>query len=58
MNAPAATGPLILPTARDIRLKLTPICREDPTLGYFGSQEVRRGTTDPRCDAQTFDQRA
>ena len=41
---PSASGPLIIPTARDIRLSLTPICRPDPALKYFGSQEARRGT--------------
>jgi hypothetical protein len=40
---PGASGPLPLPTARDLRLTLTPICRADPTLDYFGSEESRRG---------------
>jgi hypothetical protein len=36
-------GPLTIPTARDIRLRLTPVCKPDDELKYFGSQEVRRG---------------
>ena len=43
LPAPGDLGPLPLPTARDVRLTLTPLCRTDPRLDYFGSQESRRG---------------
>ena len=36
--------PLCLPTARDVRLVLTPIGRPDPTLKHWGSQEARTGS--------------
>ena len=37
------TGPVILPTARDIRLTFYPVCRPDPGLAYFGADSVRTG---------------
>lgn len=37
------TSPLQLPTARNIRIRVTPLCKADPTLKYFGSQEARIG---------------
>ena len=40
---PPATGPLLLPTARTLRLRIAALCRDDPTLGYFGAQDVRTG---------------
>ncbi len=43
LSAPSDTGPLPLPRARDLRLSLTALCREDHELAYFGSQEARRG---------------
>jgi hypothetical protein len=36
------TGPLPLPTARDLRLRLVALCRPDPDLLYFGSEETLR----------------
>jgi hypothetical protein len=39
----AASGAISVPTARDVRLVLSALCREDPTLEYFGAQDVRRG---------------
>lgn len=45
LPAPGDLGLLPLPTARDVRLTLTPLCRPDPRLDYFGSQESRRGRT-------------
>ncbi|MDR4498702.1 MAG: hypothetical protein MRK02_12410 [Candidatus Scalindua sp.] len=36
-------GPLILPTARNIRITVTPVCKPDATLKYFGSDAVRYG---------------
>jgi hypothetical protein len=36
-------GSLVLPSARDIRLTLTPICRPDPDLTYFGNEAARIG---------------
>lgn len=35
--------PLALPRGRDIRIRVTAVCREDPDLEYFGSQEARIG---------------
>lgn len=46
-------GPLVIPTARDIRLTLVGLGREDP--GYFASADLRRGlpiTVDLRAPAQ------
>ena len=37
------TGPVTLPTARDIRLTFYPVCKPDPTLAYFGTDSVRTG---------------
>jgi hypothetical protein len=37
------TGTLKLPTARNIRITVTPVCKPDPTLKYFGSDSVRYG---------------
>jgi hypothetical protein len=36
-------GPLHLPRARDVRIRLTAVCREDALLEYFASQETRVG---------------
>ena len=35
------TGPLTLPTARTLRLRLSPLCRADDQLHYFGGDDVR-----------------
>ncbi len=46
-------GPLVIPTARDIRLTLVGLGREDP--GYFASADLRRGlpiTVELRAPAQ------
>jgi len=46
-------GPLVIPTARDIRLTLVGLGREDP--GYFASADLRRGapvTVEVRAAAQ------
>ena len=43
LPAPAETSALPLPSARDLRLRLSAICRLDPDLTYFGSEESRRG---------------
>jgi hypothetical protein len=37
------TSPLRLPTSRDVVIRVTPVCKEDPTLAYFGSEEARFG---------------
>ena len=42
MTAPAA-GPLPLPTARNVRLLLHPLGRNDPQSKYFGAENVRLG---------------
>ena len=34
---------MLLPSARDVRLRLSAVCRADPDLAYFGSQETLRG---------------
>ena len=53
---PAPTsGPLRVPAARDVQLRLVAVGRLDPSLKYFGSEEARRGlaTLVPaRSDAQ------
>lgn len=36
-------GPLILPTARNIKITVTPVCRPDPSLKYFGADWARYG---------------
>jgi hypothetical protein len=35
------SGPLILPSARDVRLRLRALGRPDPELKYFGSEAAR-----------------
>jgi hypothetical protein len=40
---PPATGPVLLPTARTLRLRIVALCRDDATLAYFGAQDVRTG---------------
>jgi hypothetical protein len=40
---PPATGPLQLPTARTLRLRIAALCRDDPGLDYFGAEDVRAG---------------
>ncbi len=42
LTAPA-TGPLPIPTARDVVITLTPLGKTDANLDYFGSQEARVG---------------
>ena len=52
--APAPSGPLAVPTARDVRLRLSALGRDDPMLGYFGADDVRFGpavTVDARARA-------
>lgn len=39
------TGPIPVPTARDVRLVLFAIAKDDPTLQYFGAADVRRGAS-------------
>lgn len=38
---PTASGPLLLPTARDVRVELRALGRDD--AGYFGTEAARRG---------------
>ncbi|HEX7840234.1 MAG TPA: hypothetical protein VF469_22305, partial [Kofleriaceae bacterium] len=38
-----STGPVPVPTARDLRVRLRAICRDDPTLAYFGEDAARIG---------------
>ncbi len=38
-----SNGPFLLPTARDVRLILRAIGKDDPSLAYFGSQNARIG---------------
>ena len=42
LAAPAA-GPLLLPTARNLRLLLSALGRADPLQAYFGAEDVRLG---------------
>ena len=44
MTAPAS-GPLPLPTARNVRLRLCALGKDDIHLAYFGADDVRRGPT-------------
>jgi hypothetical protein len=49
------TGPIPLPRARNLRLRVSALCREDSTLAYFGAQDVRSGSAisiSLRADAQ------
>jgi hypothetical protein len=41
--AQPASGSLVVPNARDVRLTFYAICKSDPTLAYFGSDSVRTG---------------
>lgn len=40
---PPPTGPIPLPTARDVRLVLSAQAKDDPQLQYFGADDVRFG---------------
>jgi hypothetical protein len=42
MTAPA-DGPILLPTARNVRLLLSALGRDDPHNDYFGADDVRHG---------------
>jgi hypothetical protein len=42
MAAPGA-GPLLLPTARNVRLRISALGRDDPHNEYFGADDVRVG---------------
>ncbi|MFI7405994.1 hypothetical protein ACIBW9_36940 [Streptomyces sp. NPDC049541] len=51
----AATGPVVLPTARDVRLRLAARGREDTVLAYFGADDIRHGpavTLDLRAESR------
>jgi hypothetical protein len=37
------SSPLHVPTGRKIRIRVYPLCKEDPTLLYFGSDDARTG---------------
>jgi hypothetical protein len=45
LTATGDAGPLKLPTARDIRIILTPVGMADPALEFFGSEAVRFGAS-------------
>ena len=50
-----STGPITLPTARDIRINVSAVCKSDATLSYFGSEATRFGKTTSihtRADSQ------
>ena len=56
---PPSSGAILLPRARNLLLRVSALCREDSTLGYFGAQDVRSGPSvsiSLRADAQ--DERA
>jgi hypothetical protein len=40
---PQEAGPIVLPTGRTIKITVTPICKPDATLSYFGNDVVRSG---------------
>ncbi|KAH8646511.1 hypothetical protein BGZ60DRAFT_535650 [Tricladium varicosporioides] len=44
-NSTSTEGPLMLPKARVIRLRINALCRDEPDLEdrYFGADDVRRG---------------
>ncbi len=44
LPAPADDGPIPVPTAREVRLVLTALAKEDPQLDYFGTQQTRRSS--------------
>jgi hypothetical protein len=50
--APAAAGPLLLPSARDVYVTLTPICRMDPTTLASGAPDP---ALEPIPDQQVLD---
>jgi len=41
--AQLATGNVVVPTARDVRLTFYAICKPDPALAYFGSDNAQTG---------------
>lgn len=41
--AAPASGPLVLPTARGVRLRISSLGRDDPHADYFGAEDVRHG---------------
>ncbi len=40
---PSSSGSIKVPTARDVRLVLTAVAKDDPQLTYFGANDVRIG---------------
>lgn len=42
LGAPPGNGPLLIPTARDVRLELCSLCRDDPA--YFANEAALRST--------------
>ncbi|HZQ21913.1 MAG TPA: hypothetical protein VFA89_03870 [Terriglobales bacterium] len=54
LTADDDSSPLQVPTGRNIRIRVYPLCKEDPTLAYFASDDVRTGkpvTIDAWLDA-------
>jgi hypothetical protein len=43
LSPPAGFGPVAVPTARDVRLVLFAVGKDDPHLDYFGADDVRVG---------------
>ena len=43
LTPPAASGPVAVPTGRDVRLVLFAVGKDDPHLDYFGADDVRVG---------------
>jgi hypothetical protein len=37
------SGPIVVPTSRDVRLLFAPVAKPDSTLSYFGADDVRFG---------------
>lgn len=42
LDAVPGSGAIEVPTSRDVRLRLTAVCRDDPSLEYFGAESARR----------------
>jgi hypothetical protein len=42
---PSASGPIAVPTARDVRLVFFAVAKNDPHLDYFGADDVRVGAS-------------
>ena len=44
LTAPSS-GPVVVPRARNVRLRISSLCRDDAQLEYFGADDVRMSST-------------